>query len=329
MNNIINHIAIVIDSSSSMYRLTKDVIRVVDSQVEQLAELSKKLDQETRVSIYMFDSTVRNLVFDKDVLRLPSIKTLYTTGGMTALIDASILGIEDLKKTPQMYGDHSFLMYVITDGEENSSKLKADWLLKTINKLDDNWTIAAFVPNANGLFFAKKFGFPADNIQVWSATDVGIEQVNNKMYQATHNYMQARSTGVRSTKNLFNIKTDKLNTFDIKQNLSEMARSKFRLYQINDKVDIKGFVEGIGHTYVIGNSFYQLTKPEKIQSAKQICIRSKKDKKVYTGQEARNLLGLPNKEVKVSPVNTNYDIFIQSTSVNRKLVPGTELLVMI
>ena len=45
--------------------------------------------------------------------------------------------------------------------------------------------------------------------------------------------------------------------------------------------------------------------------------------------DARQLLGLPDYEVKVSPTShPNYDLFIQSTSVNRKLLAGQRVMVL-
>jgi hypothetical protein len=39
------------------------------------------------------------------------------------------------------------------------------------------------------------------------------------------------------------------------------------------------------------------------------------------------MVGLPNYKVRVRPdFNPDYKVFVQSTSVNRKLVPGTKLL---
>ena len=52
--------------------------------------------------------------------------------------------------------------------------------------------------------------------------------------------------------------------------------------------------------------------------------------RVFSGPAARQLLGLPCAEATVKPgENPAYTVFVQSTSVNRKLVPGTKLLVML
>ena len=98
---------------------------------------------------------------------------------------------------------------------------------------------------------------------------------------------------------------------------------------MGQKVQIKPFVEAFLKTdYVQGSAYYELTKTEHIQASKSICIQSKKDGSVYSGSNARSLLGLPDTEVKVSPVNTDYTIYVQSMSVNRNLMPGTHLLVV-
>jgi hypothetical protein len=58
-------------------------------------------------------------------------------------------------------------------------------------------------------------------------------------------------------------------------------------------------------------------------------VMDKKTKKVYGGEEARNLLGLPDMEVRVKPdFNPDFKIFVQSTSTNRKLVGNTQVLLM-
>ena len=81
---------LLLDASSSMTARGNDkaLIKVVDGLIESLAQESKAMDQETRVSVYSFADHVECLVFDKDVLRLPSIKEHYRANGMTALMDA-------------------------------------------------------------------------------------------------------------------------------------------------------------------------------------------------------------------------------------------------
>ncbi|CAM5271568.1 hypothetical protein SDIAM26S_05691 [Streptomyces diastaticus subsp. diastaticus] len=51
---------------------------------------------------------------------MPSLKQLYRVGGMTALLAATLTSQRELAQTAQLYGDHSFLTFVLTDGQENA-----------------------------------------------------------------------------------------------------------------------------------------------------------------------------------------------------------------
>lgn len=331
IQKLINHIAFVIDASSSMGHLSSQVINLFDNQVKYLASRSKELDQETRVSVYLFADKVSNLVYDIDVMRLPSLSGYYKAYGNTALVDGTLKAIDDLEKTVQLYGDHSFLLYVLTDGAENASYARADKLLSTIQSLKDNWTVATLVPNQMGVHEAKKFGFPAQNISVWDVSAQGMNEVNNIVTKATENYFRGRATGIRSTKNLFQVDTSKLNTTQVKKKLDELSAAEYQVFPVRaDNQVIKPFVESwTGKPYRTGSAYYQLSKKELVQVNKQVMVKNKLNGKVYSGLNARQLIGLPDHEVKVEPGSIKeYEIFIGSSSINRKLVKGTELIVL-
>jgi hypothetical protein len=313
-----------------MLSLKTDVVKVFDSQIKHLAQRSKELDQETRVTVYFFNDKVSCNIYDKDVLRLPSLKSHYSPNGNTALIDGTLQALNDLEETPQKYGDHAFLVYVITDGEENASNQSPNILSNKINKSKDNWTVAVLVPTQSSVFEAKKFGFPANNIQVWDTTSVGIEKVGEKLKKATDNFMTARSKGIKSTKNIFNLDVSALNETTVTNNLTELDVAQYDLYSVNSNCVIKPFIESwTKKQYRKGSAYYQLSKPETVQAFKQICIQNKLNGKIYYGSKVRDMLKLPTVDVKISPVDHHeYDIFIQNTAPNRNLVQGTKLLLM-
>lgn len=334
VQNYINHIVFVVDASGSMSHLSNQVVKVFDSQIKYLAQRSKELDQETRVTVYFFNGSTQCVIFDKDVLRLPSLASLYNTGGSTNLIGASLVALEDLGHTFQKYGDHSFLIYVLTDGQHTDGIAQMSALKVKLGGLPDNWTLAVFVPDQLGVSEAKKFGFPVNNIAVWNATDSkGVSEVGETITRVTNNYMTARATGVRGTKNLFQLDASNLNKVVVQNVLQEVPAREYDVLLVrtyDDKKEIKTFVESwTKNAYRVGSAYYQLTKPEKIQAAKAICIQEKRTGKLFSGDNARQILGLPNSEVKVSPATFNdYNIFVQSTSVNRHLVANTQLVVM-
>lgn len=330
--NYINHVVLVLDASSSMFRHSRDLIKVADSQITYLAQRSKELDQETRVSIYTFADRVQCLVYDKDVLRLPSIAKLYGTNGMTALVDATIKSLDDLDKTATLYGDHAFLTFVLTDGQENASRQYTPATLKSrLNTLPDNWTVAVLVPDSRGVFEAKSFGFAPDNIAVWNPEDSGaITEVGNTIRAATETFMVNRSLGIRSTRGLFSTGVEAINHNTVRAAaLKPLTTKDYLLLPVRQVQEIRPFVEMHGVTYRTGRAFYQLSKTEHIQPTKEIALQDKKTNQVFTGRQARDLLGLPDTTVKVKPdYNPLYDVFVQSTSVNRKLMPNTNLLVL-
>ncbi|MFC0598000.1 vWA domain-containing protein [Streptomyces palmae] len=341
--NYINHVALVLDASSSMSHLSRKVVEVADQQISYLARRSQELDQETRVTVYVFADKVECVIYDKDVLRMPSLKQLYRPGGMTALLAATLKSQRELAQTAQLYGDHSFLTFVLTDGQENASHRCPDApstvpreLVKAVSTMmatqEDNWTLAVLVPDQMGKREAMQCGFPKDNIAIWDATSTqGLEEAGQVIQQATENFMVGRARGIRGSRAVFSTGAEAVNKDTIKAaGLTPVDPSKYQLIPVARDAAIREWVIECGHTFRTGCAYYQLSKSEKVQAQKQIAVLEKKTDRVYTGPEARALLGLPDMEVRVKPDhNDDFTIFVQSTSVNRKLVPNTRLLLML
>lgn len=340
--NYINHIALVLDASSSMQTHSDALIKVADAQIAKLAQQSKDHDQETRVTVYSFADQVKCLVYDKDVLRLPSISTLYRAQGNTALINATMTSIVDLETTPQKYGDHSFLIFVLTDGEENASQYAsrfkepvyaASALRQKLGQLPDNWTVAALVPNVVAKRDAQGFGFPAGNIAVWdTSTQQGLEEAIESIAVASSSYMTMRSTGTRGSKTLFG-GTNQVNAASVASlGLPPLDRSMYTLHPIPaipDKTEVQKYIQSLGLPFKLGTVFYQLSKPEKIQAGKTLAVREKKTDRVFMGPQVRGLLNLPDAEVRIHPdTNPQFDVFVQSNSTNRHLVAHTTLMIL-
>lgn len=327
----INHVCLVLDASSSMYYLRDTVIKVGDNLKDFLSKRSVETGQETRLTVIVFADKAECVISDMDVLRAPSLAEIYEPYGNTALVDASVLALDDMSQTFQKYGDHAFLMFVITDGEENASKALPTHLKTRIASLPDNWTLAAMVPNTQGKIYAKDCGFPPSNIEIWDASSKkGMEETGRRLEAATDSYFTARATGTRSMTNIFSTGVDAVNPQAVAAaGLVPLGFDKYTLVHVPEKSVIKDFVEAMGHKYVVGNAYYELVKREEIQTRKGIALLDKKDDRVYMGDQARDLLGLPNMNVRVSPdKNPLYRIFVQSTSTNRILPEHTKLLVL-
>lgn len=296
--HFVNHIAIVLDASSSMEHLRAQTIKVVDGQIAYLAQRSKELNQETRVTVIVFADKAECIIWEMDVLRLPSIAEFYKPYGNTALVDATLLAISDLSEIVTKYGDHAFLVYVFTDGEENASgkpenSISYYWrtpqtlIDKLRNKIttlaDTNWTLACFVPNQTGVAHAKSYGFPSGNIATWDAsTEKGMREAGETMRRTTDSYMTSRASGIRSTTNLFDIGANVVNAQTILDaGLHPIDYSEYDLVPIPplkglvkpDDYDekkrrkpwkahggrIDEFVQGVrGGQYIVGQAYYQL-----------------------------------------------------------------------
>jgi uncharacterized protein YegL len=329
-NTYKNHVFVCLDVSSSMAPIIKTASDIFNLQIDNLRQSSIEQEQETRISFYTFASDVKCVISDVDVARPVKLEEI-TAYGNTALRDAFCLAINDAKELPQKYGDHSFIIYLITDGEENHSKTKPIELINQLKTLPDNFTVAAFVPNQAGVMALKNLGIPEGNIEIWNATKEGVVEVGNKFKQTMDNFFTARKSGVKSTRSIFS-NLSEVTSKNVSKVLDIVKDGSYDVIINEDvkAVQIKPLVEKkLGTKYVLGNSFYELVKNEHVQPQKEIAVQNKKNGKVYTGDNARTLLNLPNSEVKITPEDHGeWIVFIQSTSVNRNVIPKQRVLVM-
>lgn len=324
-----NHVAILLDISGSMTSLTDGLTKIFNKQIQSLREQSLAFNQETRVSVYTFNSDVKCLISDVDVARPMNIERLYASG-QTAMLKCVDVAIRDLQELPTKYGDHAFILYILTDGAENASGYYTQSVPKLIKSLDDNWTVAAFVPDMNGKMYMKNYGIPEGNIDKWDTTEKGLEEAGEKFSQSMNSYFGSRKAGIRSSQTVFSdLKSVDQKT--VKNMLDKIPKSKYNIiiHEGNSAIYIKEMVENKLGSYKQGNAYYELVKNEHVQASKNIAIQNKKTDEVFSGSEARKLLNLPNHEVKVCREDHGeWIVFIQSKSVNRNIIPKQKVLVM-
>jgi uncharacterized protein YegL len=330
MQNKIVHAAVVLDASGSMTRLSSKVEEVADRLIRDLKTQSEELDLETRVSVYTFSYhyQIKCLIFDKDVFRLPSIKGMYHASGQTALIDATLKSQNDLAATAQMYGEHSFITYVVTDGYENDSRNGQHVLSSLLAKQGQNWSVACLVPDKNARDYALSAGFASGNILIWDATSTaGLEKAAESVTRATKSYMTSVSAGVAIDKNnVFGTGVDKVNATTVNAHLVPFTKGSYQVWHVDSDIRIDLFVQSKGWTFNVGKGYYQLTgKSVLVQANKKILVLEKSTHKVYGGAEARALVGLSqgvDARVKAD-ANPDYIVLAQSTANNRKLLADT------
>jgi len=329
---IINHVAIVLDDSGSMVGLRNKVVTMFDEQVASLKRASAANKQDTRLSVYTFGSHTSRVLFEVPLGEAGSIAASYRANqGSTALIQAMHSVITDFESINTRYGDHSFLIYVLTDGGENVDPTGGPYLRDRIEKLNDDWTLAVLVPNSYCQMEAVKFGFSKGNAQIWETTEQGLSDVSAKVNETHGTYMSFRSAGIKSTKTLFTLPAQLTKT-EVRRKLEPIPAKDYNTIPVrkyDEGKEIKEFVEKMtGEAYRVGSAYYQLTKPEKIQPSKTIAVVDKQTGQMFSGPTARSLLSLPAYEVKVAPADyAHLDVFVQSHSTNRHLVANTHLVV--
>lgn len=110
--------------------------------------------------------------------------------------------------------------------------------------------------------------------------------------------------------------------------LTAVPPGRFQILMVDSDTPIREFVEANGATFKKGRGFYQFTKTETIQDYKEVVLEDRHTGDLYSGKRARELLELPEHgSVRIKPAKLDkYNIFVQSTSVNRKLIGGTRFL---
>ena len=349
LTNKIHHITYVLDASGSMERHKHDLVKVTDAQIASLAADSKNHPgEETRVSVFQFSSPHANFqchLYDMDVLHVPSIAGLYRITGGTALCDAMVQVINDLKEIPEKYGEHFHLVYLVSDGEElHSTQISRAILPDMIARLRGNVTMAAFTPSVTGRHFLMRYGYHQGNISIWDPSREGAAmEAGVAMAASTQSYMATtRSGAATSVKNLFEMNAPR--AADLKKGLTPLTPGSYYFENVTagdlsqvQNARIDQFMElRTGQPYIPGRSYYEMTQRVRIQPYKKIAVaildKHTNVEEVFMGDGVRAKLGLPNDiEVRISPGAWNakgYKVYILSTSNNRKLVPGSRLLVM-
>lgn len=333
-----NYIGISRDHSVSMRSIANAAARDYNKTVEVIRDQAATAGLDTIISVVRCGSGPRAAVIRESVnssisvLKPISDGHYITDGGSTPLFDSVGDLIEQLEAAPDAKDPNtSFLVMAITDGEENSSKRwSARSLMQKIGELQrtDRWTFVFRVPRGSARTMSRSFGIPEGNILEWDQTDRGFAVSTQATNEAFTQYYADLKAGKKST-NKFYTNMSNVSVADVKANLVDIS-GVINLWLTAQKESIRPFCERMsGKPFIKGAAFYQLTKTEpEVQDYKQIVIRDKVSGAVYGGNAARDMLGLPRSGMAyVKPGDHGqYDIYIQSTSINRVLPPGTQMI---
>jgi hypothetical protein len=335
-----NHFKFVLDRSSSMSPIAPNAIKAFNENIEAVRQAAKQYGQQTTAGLITFGSDVKVEWDNQPIERVRNLdEYTYRPGGMTALFDAVGTAIGLCERSPDAQNPNaSFIILVTTDGEENQSRRFKEGgeacgryglpsIVDVMNRVQktDRYTIAFLVPPNAGKAFAQRYGIPLGNVREWEATSRGMAEAAQATARGTQDFYQARTKGVRSSRTYYTTDLSQVTKTDLSK-MTDLSMN-FRKFTVDKEEEIQPFIERHGIQFVLGAGFYALTKKEKLRAGRNVMVRDKATKRIYGGAQARQILGLPAGECWVQPGNhSNFDVFFQSTSRNRKLVRGTELL---
>ena len=334
----INRIAFAIDRSGSMRPILANAIDAFNDNMDAIREQVASTGQDATVSLYVFDDEVECLFFNRGIGSIsPLARDALQAGDMTALFDAAGEGINDLRDMKiGKHDDVAYLLNVITDGEENGSEKYPDGdgfpELAAKVQATDMWTLSFLVPKGKKHGLVNRFNIPEGNVMEWSQTAAGIKEYSAAQRKGIEGFFRARSQGKKSVRSFFTTDMSGVTSKDVKRALDDMSR-KATVFDVTKKqhdTQIRDFIESKKKKYQKGCAFYELSKTERaIQDYKQILIMEDGKPQVYGGEDARQLLGLPDSTTSVVPgEHGKFRIFVQSTSVNRKVKEGTSVIYM-
>ena len=316
------------DHSGSMHNLAEAAMKDYNAYIQNTKESANKYEHDIVVSVVGVgyprgDQVTRQVVISNPHVLKPL--TDWPTNGGTPLYDGIGNIIELHENLPDANEEHvSFLIRITTDGQEidsvrytkSSLRSKIQAKMKT-----GRWTFVARVPRGCRQSMLD-LGIPSENVQEWDTTIEGLERATQIDTVATTSYVAARSAGAQSSNTFY---TSTANVDESK--LLEVNPKEFSLYVVPDYsngIQVRDFILERRTEFLVGAVYYQLSKSEaRVSPNAEILLREVATGKVFEGPEVRKMLGLDtlnNARVHPNHGGGKYDVFIQSSSLNRKLV---------
>ena len=218
---------------------------------------------------------------------------------------------------------------------------KIDWRVEAKNILDRGinfYAIQALGNKEAGDKFWKPLAHETNGIHLdlsqFSHTKEYIMAIcfhsnSNVQLENYMNEIQKEGKINRSLHNMFSKLLGKNDSFsEIKNSdLEPVMPSRFQVLEVGDNnITIKQFALDNGLVFKVGRGFYEFTKPEIITDKKEIVLMDKNSGDMFTGDEAKKLVGISEKSRIKPGAFDKWRVFVQSTSATRVLVAKTGFL---
>jgi Mg-chelatase subunit ChlD len=171
---------IILDESGSMQSIKAPTIRGFNEVVQTIKEVEEKFPQQKHfVSFVTFNTNGTKLrLWNQEVSKLQLIdENLFNPSASTPLYDAIGQSISRLKETISPNGTYNVLVTILTDGEENSSRIFSQaQISRMIEELKSkSWTFAYIGANHDVITAARGMGI--DNTMKFEANEKDMEMM--------------------------------------------------------------------------------------------------------------------------------------------------------
>jgi uncharacterized protein YegL len=204
----------VVDKSGSMSGMEAQTIDGFNKQLSALQALKKEFpEQDYRVSLTLFNGEVSDVVLFGNVETLaPLDGTSYRPEGSTSLLDAigkSIYKIKQQFGEAVQRGEASVVMVILTDGEENSSRMYTyKDIAEMIKELDatGKWNFSFLGADLDAIRATEQLNIRRENVMSFNKRNYShmMDDVTTSM----RSYEEAKRSGSMKY-DLFDIFKDK------------------------------------------------------------------------------------------------------------------------
>lgn len=170
------HIGVVLDKSGSMGGVRRETIGGFNRWLETM----QKETGDIRFSLTLFDTSYSTPIKEAPIGKVnPLDETRYQPSGSTALLDAVADSVKALETGEAVNGNDRYLICIMTDGEENSSKrtTKED-LAELIRQKEASgrWTFTYLSAGMDAFADAQAIGIQAGNSVAYTGDSVGTQK---------------------------------------------------------------------------------------------------------------------------------------------------------
>lgn len=192
MKNGYTDITILLDKSGSMASITKDTIGGFNTFIEE----QKKTIGTLKVTLIQFDNLYEENYTALDINHVKPLDTdTYKPRGSTALVDALGRIIDEtgrrFSNMPEYKHPEKIVILVITDGQENASKIYGKTSVKDKIEHQQNvykWAFVFMGADQNSFLSAKEYNISGLNSVDWIKNAIGIDKVWKDISCSTSTY---------------------------------------------------------------------------------------------------------------------------------------------